>query len=136
MQDSLGFYWLGDATGLLRMDEKLEGYRLFGMEAGLSVSSGAPIAKDENGQLWVCATKGVYTIIPQQEYPDLSVRITEMFVNGKPYADHYVLCSDTVLVLEPDENTVTFNSSRWAIVHRDRPDTSICSKVRIPLGST
>lgn len=108
MQDSLGFYWLGDATGLLRMDEKLEGYRLFGMEAGLSVSSGAPIAKDENGQLWVCATKGVYTIIPQQEYPDLSVRITEMFVNGKPYADHYVLCSDTVLVLEPDENTVTF----------------------------
>lgn len=108
MQDSLGFYWLGATAGLLRMDEDLDGYRLFGMEEGLSVSSGAPIMKDKDGQLWVCATKGVYTVVPRQEYTASVVSITEMRVNGKPHADHYALCSDTLLVLEPDENTVTF----------------------------
>lgn len=64
--------------------------------------------KDKDGQLWVCATKGVYTVVPRQEYTASVVSITEMRVNGKPHADHYALCSDTLLVLEPDENTVTF----------------------------
>lgn len=108
MQDTLGFYWLGNYDGLLRMDEKLEGYRLFGREEGLSASPGTPILKDKEGKLWICAAKGVYTIEPRAEYVASPVRITEMQVNGRPYADHNVLCPDTLLLLEPDDNTVTF----------------------------
>lgn len=107
-QDDQGFYWLGQWDGLLRIDEELKSYTFFPSINGINTNAGPPILKDKDGMLWVCGMKGLFTVNPQADFPPSPVQITEMCINGKPYADDYKLKADSILYLKANENTVTF----------------------------
>ncbi len=107
-QDDQGYYWLGKWDGLLRVNEKMDRYTFFPAINALAANAGPPISKDEYGKLWVCGMKGLFIVTPQNEFVPSSVRITEMQVNGKLYADNYVLNPDSTFNLNSNENNITF----------------------------
>lgn len=108
VQDDQGYYWLGQWDGLLRVNEKLDRFTFFPAINDLAANAGPPISKDKNGLLWVCGIKGLFMVNPLAEFTPSPIRITEMQVNGKLYANDYKLSADSVIKLKSNENTITF----------------------------
>lgn len=109
IQDNHGNYWLGRDDGLLRVSPKLDTYELIPGINEISVSAGTYITKDENGMLWIDTMKGLYMVNPVAAFGHSPTRVTDILVNGRPYANGYTLDRSTTLQLDNDENTITLH---------------------------
>lgn len=111
IEDNFGNYWLGTSTGLIKTDKDMRVIATyFNTEEipDLEASSGSPLWKDADGDIWMAGTKGLVEIIPSKNDALPQPKLVRVSVDGINVMD----ISTTglrPLSLKKGDNNVTFH---------------------------